>query len=188
MIDRLANRFGYWLFRKNAIKIDKIEGCIYGTSTLISTLVNTLGLIVIGSAFQQTGESLIILCIFYINQSIGGGYHANNRAQCFSVMMIGMILCLAFCRIELQAWISYSAISISTVVLFLIPVVLHPNKFYLEKKKETIVRRSRIITIFITMIAIICSCFPNNLLKPYSLGINASAISRIIGYIKRKQR
>lgn len=103
-------------------------------------------------------------------------------------MMIGMILCLVFCRIKLQAWIVYLSISISTVILFLFPIVLHPHKYYLEDKKETIVSRSRSITIFTTIIAIITGCFSNNFLQPYSLGTIASAISRVIGYIKRKQR
>lgn len=57
--------------------------CIYGCELWLYTILSTLGLLLLGAALQSLGETVIIVSIFYICQSTGGGFHASSLCVAF---------------------------------------------------------------------------------------------------------
>ena len=53
-------------------------------------------------------------------------------------------------------------------LLLLFPLVLHPNKAYLEKERRPLSVRSAVVTVFILATVIICNMFWSSLLYAFS--------------------
>ena len=131
MIEKLAERLVRWLNSRGIVDRNDISAYRYGAATLIYTVVSTTALMALGVIAQRVGEALSIIGIFYINQTIGGGYHASSHMRCFATMMIGLISCLVLCGLSLPIWVVSGMLVVSYATLLCIPVVLHPNKQYM---------------------------------------------------------
>ncbi len=66
--------------------------CAYGLDLLLYTIISTAGLMMVGVVFHMPMQAVIIICVFYINQSVGGGYHADTHLTCFLTMAFGLTL------------------------------------------------------------------------------------------------
>lgn len=182
MTEQISRRIISYLKKKGIIIHDE-DVHLYGCDAIIYTIVSTIGLLTIGFLCHRAIHGCVFIAIFYLNQSIGGGFHANSHWKCFSVMSIAMLISFGMMEItEMHPCLSYIAIP-SLFVLFLIPLVLHPNLQHLQSKSEAIIRKSRIATAFQAATLIILSLL--KIVTPFialSVSITLSAISRIIGY------
>jgi len=184
MIERISKQIMSKLSDKGVVDKTQIDVYIYGANAFIYTLVSTAGLLLAGVVFHKLWESLLMLCIYYLNQTIGGGFHASTHMWCFAVMLVGLLICLAILSTPFIPWIVYFLLFISHIALFRIPLVLHQNKNYLESQRTILIRRSRITTgIQIFFVIILVVLRNNGLLTAYSLGVMVSAISRVVGFI-----
>lgn len=160
---------------------DRDKLLMYGLDTLLHTILSTFGLIVIGYMFDKLGACIMIIAIYYVNQTFGGGYHASSYLQCFILMAISLIVGLLLCQIEFNSYFLNSINLISLTVLFLNPCVLHPKKSYLYKGRKHFIVRSRCISCLEIVFAILLSLSWKERLCPYAIGILFSAISRLVG-------
>ena len=55
----------------------------YGLDAILYTMISTLGLVLIGVVMRSTTEALVIIGMFYINQTLCGGFHASTHLRCF---------------------------------------------------------------------------------------------------------
>ncbi len=62
---------------------DQRNLCIYGCELWLYTIISAFGLLIIGILMHASLESAIIIVIFYLCQSNGGGYHASSHVNCF---------------------------------------------------------------------------------------------------------
>lgn len=188
MIERLANFVVTRLIDRGVVDRERMDVYVYGASAFIYTLASTAGLLLTGIVFHRFWESLLIMCIFYLNQTVGGGFHASSHMRCFSTMFIGLIVCLITYYISIKPWVVYSLLAFSYFILFGIPLVLHSHKDYLEGQRHILKNRSRIITaIQMLVVALFLFLRKSDLLITCSLGVVTSAISRIVGFARRKQ-
>lgn len=188
MLKQIVNRVISVITQHYPITDQQKDICTYGLNLLLYTIISTIGLILIGLLFSTPFEAIIIITIFYLNQSTGGGFHANTHLTCFLTMAIGLSIALLFLQFSFSLF-AYSLIgSISCLVLFLIPLVLHPNKAYLAKHSERFICCSRIVTsgeFFMIPLCITVFHFP--FASSLCMGMFVSSISRLSAYLLQKR-
>lgn len=166
------------------ISSDRYDACRYGIEALLHTVLSTFGLLMIGVCFHMLIETLIIVSIFYINQTLGGGFHATSHIKCFLTMALSLALSLLFCKLQVSQWIFILPCVAALISLFLNPLILHDNKKYLESRSVLFITRSRIVTAAWTCIVIFCAVKATTLIPPIAIGVIASAVSRITARIQ----
>lgn len=159
--------------------IDK-QFVFYGVSTIVYTLFSTIGLIVVGRLFCSTPNTLILISIFYINQTMGGGYHAQTRLNCFLTMSTALSISLILLKLHFSIEILLVMNSLSFWILFRFPVVLHPKRHFLKEKLPLFARRSRGVMLLAAITQALFLLFECPLINVFSLGFLLSAISRYV--------
>lgn len=76
------------------VRAEDHEVYAYGLDAILYTMISTLGLVLIGVVMRSTTEALVIIGMFYINQTLGGGFHASTHLRCFLTMAVGLLCCL----------------------------------------------------------------------------------------------
>lgn len=155
----------------------------YGFDIIIYTIWSTLVLLFIGFALNQFWNAVIIILCFYVFQSFGGGYHANSHIKCLLTMICGLLIGLSFAYLKDHFITLTIIICLSSVVLFLIPLTIHPNKSFLEPKRKSLTTKSIIATFSGVVLVILISIISVKILCPFTAGFFLSAVSRIAGKI-----
>ena len=176
------------LFEKRGVicaSAEEREVYIYGFDIAIYTFLSTLGLFFIGWMAGRPIETTLLIFVYYINQSFGGGFHASSHLMCFLTMVLGELLFLISFLLpySLLACIGISVISL--LFMWLHPLVLHPNKRYLKKKAPQLIKRSHQILLIETVLLVtfILLNIPD-IIQTGSLALLLSAISRSVPIFK----
>lgn len=138
---------------KQIIKDKDREIYIYGLKSIAYDMLLTIILILIGIVMKMVKEASVIIVSFYILQTNGGGFHAKNHALCISSMSFGMIISLL--NININPPCQYVLFVIALLILFCIPLVIHPKKQYLFHKSRKFIEKSYFLTMIIVLILII---------------------------------
>lgn len=160
--------------------------CEYGCELWLYTIISTIGLLIIGVVFGSAIEAGVMITIFYLCQSCGGGYHANTHTKCFVTMAVGLIFGLTMLGLPMSS-VPYILILISSMIVLLIfPLQLHPNKQYLVGQSRKLSKRSRIVTIGIVLTIAVMEFFvPRGIIHSGCVAMMMSAISRVSMVIVR---
>ena len=179
MIQRIARSIAQRL--EPFVPSDRLPVLIYGLDLAIYTILSTAGLIIEGVLFRRPCDSLIIIAVYFLNQTIGGGFHASTNLSCFLTMAVGLAFGLCICTIGWPMCFIIGVNALSILMLFSHPLVLHPNKQYLLRKTKSYKNHSRcfILTESIASIFIFIS-FPQISIS-FTTGLFFSAISRLFG-------
>ena len=161
------------------ISTEQYDACQYGIETLLHTIVSTAGLLSIGICFHMFPETLIIVLVFYINQTLGGGFHASSHLKCFTTMSLFLIFGLCSCMLPQILQLDICLSIVSAIILYRIPLVLHTNKQYLIEKNTFFVRRSRITIGLWVCIVMVCIATQSIFFRAFTIGLVLSAVSRI---------
>lgn len=164
----------------NEIGSDSYEICRYGCELWIYTIISTAGLLLVGWLMNSFAESVAMVCIFYLCQSNGGGYHATTHIGCFLTMLTGLLCGLLLIRIPLTI-IFYEGLAVTAcLVLLICPLQLHKIKSYLQADAAKLRRRSRFVTILITVFLIFTGFVGWDILfRSECIAVGMSAISRL---------
>lgn len=108
----------------------------YGIDVLLYTVLSTTGLLFLGLLYGQFTESIVIIAILYLNQTLGGGFHASTHLHCFATMAIGLSCCLSTLFIPFPLLASVIIALTSAGFMLRFPLVLHVNKAYLSSKRQ----------------------------------------------------
>ena len=79
----------------------------YGVDMALYTLFSTIGLLLIAAVLNSFITGMILIAVFYLNQTIGGGYHANSYLKCFLCMSVILLSGIAFGKLSLPNFILY---------------------------------------------------------------------------------
>ena len=167
---------------------DEREIYVYGFELAIYTLVSTLGLLIIGFLFGYPLETCLIITLFYVNQTLGGGFHASSHLSCFLSMCAGLVAILILLQFSFPNLL-FTGIGIgSLLVLYFNPLVLHKNKQFLQFKSPYFIKRSRIAVLIQLFLFILSFCFSLfQYVKVYALSLALCSISRLIAVTKNKR-
>ena len=75
--------------------------------------------------------------------------------------------------------------------MFLVPLVLHPNKSYLEAERKRLAIRSDVVTLSLLVSVIVLNIFWNKMLYTFSAAFLLAGVSRLSGeiaYVRRKEQ
>ncbi len=166
---------------------DEREIYVYGFDIAIYTLVSTLGLILIGFLIGYPIEVLVMISLFYVNQTLGGGFHASSHLSCFLVMCAGLIVFVILLFAPLPKVFSAILGICSLAVLFSHPLILHKNKQFLASKSPLFIKRSRIaICIQFVLFVLLLTLSDVHYVQTFAIAFALCAVSRIAAYRQRK--
>ena len=94
MIHRISEKIVMMLDQRGALKHSSKDVYVYGFDIAIYTYLSTLALFLIGWIGGYPLETILMISLYYSNQSLGGGYHASTHMRCFLTMVIGMFVFL----------------------------------------------------------------------------------------------
>lgn len=180
LIDLLTSK----LKQNTAITAEDLSIATYGINIAINTLISTIGLLIVGVILHEVQSAFIIIFVFYLNQTFGGGFHATTHTQCFLFMLFWITLALLIIHksiVTITALFFFDIVSFA--IMFSFPVILHPNRAFLANKLSLYKKRMHII-----LFGEIITCFILKQDKPlvaFSLGLVISAISKLIAYLQR---
>lgn len=176
----LAEKLIQSLSRHTIIDESKQDIYIYAADLLLYTIISTLGLVIISAAMRKLCEGIIIIFIYYVNQTIGGGFHASTHLRCFLTMAVGLIVALFMFDFHPSYPLIYLMIMIAGIILFLFPLILHRNKAYLSSKKARLQKKSRIvICVELLTVFLFGRVWPYTTLYAYAIGMTVSVVSRM---------
>ena len=187
MTSKISDFIVSFLERHNAIQPEDKDIYIYGCDTAIYTFISTLGLLIIGFGFGKLLETLILIVIFYLNQTMGGGFHATTHFRCFLTMAVGVLIYIATFSLQIPMLISIIIGLTALLLLLVVPLVLHPNKQYLLVKQAKLKRHSRLVSASEVLSFIIILLFKNQMLaQACAISFALCAISRCTGLFLKK--
>lgn len=133
------------LEKRNITATDDHQIYVYGFDAAIYTLCSTVGLLIMGFLLGMVPETIVIVLLFYINQTLGGGFHTSTHLKCFLTMAVGLLCCLStfFLPFSLPVYLGTAVVSLGLMMRY--PLILHKNKTYLTAKYPELCKRSRIV-------------------------------------------
>lgn len=123
----------------------------YGLAAIISTVMTTAVLLLIGLITQRLLETILYILVFVILRSQCGGYHAPTRVVCIVVSAVGLLLVL-YIFSYFKRWDVILAISLLGMAI--LSPIDSPNKPIQKSKRRGFKIRSIIIAIVFSCIAI----------------------------------
>ena len=160
--------------------------CQYGIELWLYTIASTAGLLLLGLLFNAAIESVIIISVYYICQSNGGGFHASTHAKCFLTMVFGLLTGLFLLRLP-AILIAFPFVGlISGFLLLCFPLCLHQNKSYLNIQTRSLIRRSRCITICLLGSLAIARLWNVKLFSAGCTAVFLSSVSRVSAVYKSR--
>lgn len=183
MVDRLYELLGRY------VTIPQEEESVYryGIDLFVYTCLSTLGLVLMGCLLGMTGHTVIIIAICYLNQTFGGGSHANTHLKCFLVMVIGLLVGLGVCYLFEESRILIGLGIFAGMILIASPVVLHRNKNYLQKNIPKYNRRMRLIVLAELLFLLMVHQMEWNVIGiSISVGLVLSALSRTTALVLKR--
>lgn len=186
MMQRLAIWIVGILEKKGALRSGvSRETYIYGFDIAIYTFLSTFGLFLIGWIAGRPLETVLLIFLYYTNQSSGGGFHASSHLMCFLTMVLGELLFLISFLLPYSPFTCSGISVISLLFMWMHPLVLHTNKSYLKKKAPQLIKRSRQILLLETtlLVAFILLNIPD-IIQTGSLALLLSTISRDVPILK----
>ncbi len=155
----------------------------YGFDITIYTIWSTAALLLLGFLLRQFIPAAILVIGFYTFQSSGGGYHAKTHLRCFLTMVVGLLVGLSAVFIKDHHILLWILLGIGALLLLLVPLVLHPNKTYLETERKRLTIKSIVVTLSVLTCVVVLNVFWNRMLYAFSAVFFLAGISRIAGKI-----
>lgn len=158
MIERLINSNLDFLKRYISCDDDTVEIYRYSLRIIYSYIIDVLVLMSLASVTHKVIETVIILFTFAVMQVYGGGYHANTKIGCLSIMVVGWFIgVFALERVVSIHWsVGIGVTVIFTALVFFFTPVLnskHPVSGEVYKRSKKIVR---MFCLFIDVVLISC--------------------------------
>lgn len=82
MIDRIAYQISCYMISRGVLGQDYLSICKLGIEVIISTLITTAGILVLGYGMGMLWEAILFCLCFTTLRNYSGGYHAKTRISC----------------------------------------------------------------------------------------------------------
>lgn len=148
MLQKLVGDLTDFLLKNEIVKAEDREIYDYGFEAVLSTVVNTVIVLVIGSLAHIFLESIVFLIAFAILRVYCGGYHARTHAGCILTFMLlygsSMALVYVF-PLEQAAWFSMAVGTVSLLFILKFAPIEHKNRPFVGNEYKNFRMMSRII-------------------------------------------
>lgn len=146
-----------------------LEIYIYGFELIISSIIETSALLLVGFLIGKFVETMLFLFSFSSVRFFSGGYHANSYLKCFAVTLVNYFLVLLLYNNLID--FSENMILVFSLVTFILSLILFIKVCPVKSKGKTILnpkmqKRLSVIAlcINIVLVMVLFYIFKNNIL------------------------
>ena len=183
MITTISNRISHFLLKNNVIAAEDIEIYQYGLEIIVSTILGTLIVFLIGVLLHMFLLSLLYYGIFVLLRQMTGGYHADTYFKCNLTFGLLSFAVLGLTRILSEGGLYSWNIHI-LLLLFSIPIIAkyapveNPNKPLDDHQKK----RNRNLSIVSSLIlsAVSCVCINSHPAVSILFGLTLFLITMLL--------
>lgn len=183
---KLAEMIVRALETRSIIPVADREVYLYGFDAALYTFFSTAGLILIGCLLGRGMETLIIILLFYVNQTLGGGFHASTHFNCFITMVLGLLACLATFLLPFSRWAYCVLGAVGLGLMMKYPLVLHKNKEHLHSKYDIFNKRSKMALLVQGICLIAIAIWGMSIyVQAFCVALGACAVSRLVAVFQK---
>lgn len=184
MISEISSTLYSKLTRSMKLSEVQYKAGLYGMNGAIYTAFSTLVLIFFGSLLGELSSTCVIISVYYLNQTVGGGFHATTHTKCLMTMLLGLTIGIGI--LKHGGWSMMEGITLVSaefVLMWFVPLVLHKNKRFLQNQSPKLIRKSRICLIGEILFFFIMVVNQHELSFAFAVGFTLSTVSRVAGKI-----
>lgn len=135
---RIAERIADFCVRKGIIAKEQRNVCRYGYEVLISTLCNTLLLLLISIALHRAAEFLVFMIVFVLTRTYCGGYHADTSLRCSLTLLLvyGVYLLVTDGMLQLDVSVIIGIYLLYVLLVYWYAPIEHGNKKLSDRQKK----------------------------------------------------
>ncbi len=191
MLKNVAIKMRDYFIKKEIIGSDEKEMYDFCFEVLLSTILNAMGILIIGMITKQYAETFIFALTFLVFRGVCGGVHAKTHVMCFvSLMTLFSIFVLLEIFVP-QNILYYISISISIASLFVI-IAMSPidniNKPIDKVERTKLRKRMYVLVVLIITVILPLHCFQGMINYAFSISyaLFSIAILMILGILVNK--
>lgn len=194
MLESIAENITFLLLKNKIIEYEDSDIYIYGFQVIISSLMVTISLLILGVLLKKVLFTLVFMLVFVSLRINTGGYHANRFKDCLSLSLLIYlieILLVKFIPNEYKVIVIFTLLAFGTSVIFAKAPIEHKNNPLTLKEKIKYKKISRIISSIVSIVILIGVFIKQDLIDYYlisSLTVMAVAILIIIPSLERRGR
>lgn len=180
----IAKRFATWFVQHGARAEDE-EIYAYAMECLLNTTLTFMVILLIGGIVHRLVPAVIWMVFFLCIRHFSGGLHAPNHIACFLFSVaIGTACMFLTPLLNGQAWLIYSGVAVSILIIFAFAPIIHSSHPLSEAKVRRMKKTARVM-ILIESCFILCLhiILQTELAYAAVLGILSATISTLIGRI-----
>lgn len=135
-----------------------IEIYIYGIELIISSIISTALIIIVGLVTHTIIESLLYLLVFSLIRNYTGGYHCMSYLRCNIVSVLSYVMVFLsiyfFSNFFANPFVMFSGYALSIIMAIIFAPVKHENK---ELTKDEEKKYKLLSLLMITLFYAICT-------------------------------
>lgn len=152
MLHSLSKRIAFLVCEKTDLL--PLEIYVYGFELIISSIIETGALLLVGFLIGKFVETILFLVSFSSIRFFSGGYHANSYLKCFAVTLVNYFLVLFLYNNLID--FSVNIILVFSLVTFILSLILFIKVCPVKSKGKTILnykmqKRLSVIALCINM-------------------------------------
>lgn len=152
MLHSLSKRIAFFVCEKTDLL--PLEIYVYGFELIISSIIETSALLLVGFLIGKIIETMLFLFSFSSIRFFSGGYHANSYLKCFAVTLVNYFLVLFLYNNLID--FSVNIILAFSLVTFILSLILFIKVCPVKSKGKTILnykmqKRLSVIALCINM-------------------------------------
>jgi len=155
MIEKLARKFTVMFVKNGLVKEENQYIYTYGAELLISGLLSTITVLILGIVLGRLIETLLLMIPFYFIRIYAGGYHAETYRNCLLSFTIGFIVILIstdlLIQFKLDYIVMYLAFIAAMVIFVIAPIEDHSRPLTVNERTKY----NRIAKVLVTLFLII---------------------------------
>lgn len=146
MYHSIALKLTDFFIRQSGEKREDEEILVYGAELLLSSVVNTILVLLIGILMRRPLETVLFLLFFCPIRKYTGGYHSSSYWMCSLVFSTYYIVLCAFSA-TMPFGVRVITMLLSTILILFLSPVEDVNKPLSERRKLKIMVKARIILV-----------------------------------------
>lgn len=155
MLHKLAEDISFYLITNNIIDIEDREIYIYGLELLISTLLISISILILGFFIGSFISAVVFLSVHFFLKSYTGGYHAKHYYECYIYSIFTYIILIIINCITSDVYKPFIGLILlitSILIIFKFAPIENKNN---PKTKEEMAKNKRISRIRVSILSII---------------------------------
>lgn len=155
MLHRLAEDISFYLITNKIIDIEDRDTYIYGLELLISTLLTSISILILGFIIGEWISAIAYLSVYFFLKSYTGGYHAKHYYECYIYSILVFIALIIVKNIIVSTYkpiVGLFSLVFSIIIVFKFAPVTNKNN---PKTKEEIIKNKKIARRRILLLSII---------------------------------